>query len=98
MQNLVFFMDPTEAASNIALKAGNMYLNRFCIDETAAFDLSGVYHLQKSSHNPYRDEAKIKGKEYSFFLYFNSCVLFFYICTITDASFFFFNRQTNVFE
>ena len=55
-------MDPTEAASNIALKAGYMYLNRFCIDETAAFDLSGVYYLQK--------ERK-KGNEYSFFLYFN---------------------------
>ena len=49
MQNLVVMMEPSEHAWDNSLKAGNMFLNRFCIDEDAAFELSGVKYLQKSS-------------------------------------------------
>ena len=42
MQNLVFFIEPPKSAYEASLKAANMYLNRFCIDEDAAFELSGV--------------------------------------------------------
>ena len=41
-------MEPSSDAWNISLKGGNMFLNRFCIDEDAAFELSGVYFLTKS--------------------------------------------------
>ena len=54
MQNLVVFMEPYEYACDTSLKGGNMILNRFCIDEDAAFELSGVNSSKKS------------GKEYSF--------------------------------
>ena len=73
MQNLVVFMEPNEPAHITPLKGGNMILNRFCIDEDAAFELSGVNYLKKSSkdieygHN--REiglKRKEKGKEYSF--------------------------------
>ena len=67
MQNLVFLMEPSEEASNISLKGGNMILNRFCIDEDAAFELSGVNYLKRS----YKDMGKFgkevghwKGKEF----------------------------------
>ena len=33
------------------VKAGNMCLNRFCIDEDAAFELSGVNYLKKSDYD-----------------------------------------------
>ena len=33
MQNLVVLMEPSGDAYNTPLKAGNMILNRFCIDE-----------------------------------------------------------------
>ena len=46
MQNLVFFMESSENAHRTPMKAGNMILNRFCIDEDAAFELSGVYDLK----------------------------------------------------
>ena len=46
MQNLVVFMEPNEEASRTPLKAGNMILNRFCIDEDAAFEVSGVNSLK----------------------------------------------------
>ena len=62
-QNLVVLMEPSESAQRISLKGGNMYLNRFCIDEDAAFELSGVHYLKKSS-NPYFAN-KSKGKGYS---------------------------------
>ena len=58
MQNLVFLMEPSEEASNISLKGGNMILNRFCIDEDAAFELSGVNYLKRS----YKDMGNF-GKE-----------------------------------
>ena len=71
MQNLVVFMEPSENAFLTPLKGGNMILNRFCIDEDAAFELSGVYSLKKSSENMVFTEKfalkrKEKGKEYSF--------------------------------
>ena len=42
-------MEPSENTDVITMKAGNMILNRFCIDEDAAFELSGVMDLEKSS-------------------------------------------------
>ena len=68
MQNLIVLMDPSEEAWNTPLKAGNMILNRFCIDEDAAFELSGVNYLKTSSdeNRAVDSKKKIKGKEYEF--------------------------------
>ena len=73
MQNLVVLMEPSEKAWITPLKAGNMILNRFCIDEDAAFELSGVNYLKKSSEEmsfgrskKFKVQRKQKGKEYSF--------------------------------
>ena len=37
-KNLVVLMDPYDHACDISLNGGNMILNRFCIDEDAAFE------------------------------------------------------------
>ena len=47
MPNIIVFIDPPEKANDISIKAGNLYLNRLCIDEDAAFELSGVHYLEK---------------------------------------------------
>ena len=49
MQNLVVLMEPPQdyLKYNISSKGGNMCLNRFCIDEDAAYELSGVYYLDE---------------------------------------------------
>ena len=47
MQNLVVLMEPSEDAYFTPLQTGNMILNRFCIDEDAAFELCGVDYLNK---------------------------------------------------
>ena len=62
-------MEPSDDTWNIASKGGNMYLNRFCIDEDATFESSGVYNLQKYTVNGHPmscdiddDVKKAKGK------------------------------------
>ena len=49
-QNLVVLMEPPIDQFDISLKGGNMILNRFCIDEDAAFELSEVHYFKKSRH------------------------------------------------
>ena len=51
MRNLVVLMDPIQYAYDITLKAGNMYLNRFCIDEDAAIESFGMHYLQTLTIN-----------------------------------------------
>ena len=62
-------MEPSEDAWKTSLKGGNMILNRFFIDEDAAFELSGVNYFKKtdlSSQEAYSRSSREKGKEYSF--------------------------------
>ena len=60
MQNLVVFIEPSDDASNISSKAAILYLNRFCIDEESACELSGVYDLK--SEEPLRITLKQKAE------------------------------------
>ena len=77
-QNLVVLIEPSDIAWETSLKGGNMILNRFCIDEDAAFELSGVTYLKKFLKNvpnkvkfirkshEVKEQRKLKGKEDSF--------------------------------
>ena len=72
MQNLVFLIEPRKSNWDPPSKGGNLILNRFCIEEDAAFELCGVnsfkaylpvvqrrwYHFRRKSN------SKEKGKEY----------------------------------
>ena len=76
MQNLVVLMKPIEFAYDTPLKGGKIILNRFCIDEDAAFELSGVHFLETSVDDMPRHGTftclcdtcpfKFKGKKFSF--------------------------------
>ena len=59
MQNLVVLLEPSEDAYFTSLKTGNMILNRFCIDEDAAFELSGVNYLKKGPRFHSREKGKV---------------------------------------
>ena len=67
MQNFIVFIDEEATSSSkspkdtfdISLKGGKMCFNRFCIDEDAAFELSGVHYLKSPI-------LKEKGRENSF--------------------------------
>ena len=64
-------MDPSKTEWNISLKGGNLAINRFTIDEDAAFELSGVYYLQQyftemankhyRNYKDFKSERKVKG-------------------------------------
>ena len=64
-QNVVLLMEPCDSAADVSLKAGNMLLNRFCIDEDAAFETTGVYYLEESfrvhEYGSFQPENKSKG-------------------------------------
>ena len=51
MQNLVVLMNPSDYAEDISSKGGNMSLNRFCIDEDAAFELSEVHYYEGKGYS-----------------------------------------------
>ena len=63
MQNLFVFMAPSKHAYDVSLKVGNMIFNRFCIDEDAGFELSGVRDGDDRKFEFSREE---RGKENSF--------------------------------
>ena len=61
IQDVVLLMDPPYHAWDISLKGANMALNRFCIDEEAAFESSGVYYLKKRKTDPrFNDLEKLE--------------------------------------
>ena len=62
MQNLVVLMEPTDDLYDTPLEVGNMILNRFCIDEDAAFEFSGVKYLKKSSWELRHGNFSSKGR------------------------------------
>ena len=45
--HVVLVTGPSNHAYDVSEKAGLMYLNRFSIDEEAAFEATGVYSMQK---------------------------------------------------
>ena len=48
MKNVIVLVEPPKEANDISTKAGNLYINRLCIDEDAAFELSGVHYFETS--------------------------------------------------
>ena len=73
MQNIILLIEPYKEACEISFKSGNMCLNRFCIDEDAGNEISGIYYLKEASdkitdykYDSNKDsdiERLIKGKE-----------------------------------
>ena len=53
--NFIIFFEKREEWHNElrgydnSMNAGNMFINRCCIDEEASFEISGIYHLKDSS-------------------------------------------------
>ena len=76
MQNLIVLMEPSKDAENISWKGGKLLLNRFCIEEDTACEVSGVYFLKESStklakfvryahkSEQFQKEIKAKGMEH----------------------------------
>ena len=46
MQNILILKEKSDDATDISSKGGDLYMNRFCIDEDAGNELCGVYFLR----------------------------------------------------
>ena len=70
-QNIVLMVEPSEDSFTCPFKIGNLFINRFCIEEQAAFEVIEIFELRKSfykmedsSHDEfqyYSEERKQKG-------------------------------------
>jgi len=47
MQKLVFFIEPTDKNFGSASTAGNLFMNRFAIDEDAGHEIVNTYKIEK---------------------------------------------------
>ena len=61
MQKIVLFIEPCDEAYVTLLKIGNLFMNRFAVEEDAASEVLKIFELEKTSSkmsNPYRSEYK----------------------------------------
>ena len=54
MQKIVLFIEPSEYACSTPSKIGNLFLNRFGIDEEAKHEILKIYHLENYLYKFYR--------------------------------------------
>ena len=50
MQKIVLFIEPQEDKSETPLKIGNLFMNRFSIDEDGCHEISKIYYLENTGH------------------------------------------------
>ena len=50
MQKFLFFIDPTEHGFETPLKIGNLFMNRFAVDEVAASEILKNFELENYYH------------------------------------------------
>ena len=73
MQKIVLFIEPIDELCLTPLKIGNLFMNRFAVDEEAASAILKIFELEKTSlemsyhqHSNYKnfaEERKQKGKD-----------------------------------
>ena len=61
MKNIIVLIEPQVETYHPHWKLANLYMNRFSIDEDAAFELLGVYYLQKYSDDMVNEARLEKG-------------------------------------
>ena len=49
MQKIVFFIEPSDRAFDTPFKIGNLFMNRFVVEEDAAFEVLKIFELGKTS-------------------------------------------------
>ena len=61
--NIILFIEPNEYTSDTTSNIGNLYMNRFAIDEDTASEILKIYQLQESLSNPNIDQEEQKGMD-----------------------------------
>ena len=60
-QHVVLFIEPTDQADETPTNIGNLYMNRFAIEEDAACEIINIYKLHEKNHYPTKEEKEQKG-------------------------------------
>ena len=73
MQKIVLFIEPCDEAYVTLLKIGNLFMNRFAVEEDAASEVLKIFELEKTSdkmfdpdhseYNKFEEERKQKGMD-----------------------------------
>ena len=73
MQKIVLFIEPNHDAWMTPLKIGNLFMNRFAVDEDAASEILKIFELEKTSikmsypkdpnYKNFLEERKQKGND-----------------------------------
>ena len=73
MQKIVLFVEPNDDAFLTPSKIGNLFMNRFAIDETVRAEISNIFEFQRTSvkmslptgdeYENFVDERKQKGMD-----------------------------------
>ena len=84
MQKIILFVEPTDDAWMTPAKAGNLFMNRFAIDEIGSCEILKMFELGKTSvemsqsESDFVEERKQKGMDH-FIVIGNSKILIGYI-------------------
>ena len=60
MQKIVLFIEPSEDASDTPLKIGNLFMNRFAVDEDGASEILNIFELEECS---FKMSCELKGMD-----------------------------------
>ena len=60
MQKIVLFIEPNGEAWRTPSKIGNLFMNRFAVDEDAAFEILKIFELGKFSYRMSYEEKQQK--------------------------------------
>ena len=66
MQKIVLFIEPQELKWSTPLKIGNLFMNRFSIDEDGCHETLKIYHLEKRFFDyEYGELTKQEGQDHT---------------------------------
>ena len=69
MQKIILFIESSDVAYRQPISIGNLYLNRFTIDEDYASEIINIYQLQKVPRYLNKKEREQKGMDRIFNVY-----------------------------
>ena len=79
MQKIVIFIEPNDEVFITTFKLGNLFMNRFAIDEAEGYEILKIFELEKTSwkiswpfcleYDNRENERKQKGMDLNFIIY-----------------------------
>ena len=59
MQKIVLLIEPSDDSFETPLKIGNLFMNRFAVEEDAASEILKIFELEKTSWKISRSDPKV---------------------------------------